>query len=79
MIELSYAGNKEGLMKYLNSKTDECQHICSGNCRRVGCNCDCGGEWHCLDCKGTGICTRTEWTGTDTSYEVGVRCKCTED
>ena len=22
-----------------------CEHICSGNCRRVGCNCDCG-EWH---------------------------------
>ena len=23
-----------------------CDHICSGNCRRVGCNCECG-EWHC--------------------------------
>lgn len=22
-----------------------CDHICTGNCRRVGCNCDCG-EWH---------------------------------
>ena len=22
-----------------------CDHICSGNCRRVGCNCNCG-EWH---------------------------------
>jgi len=24
---------------------ENCNHICSGNCRRVGCNCDCG-EWH---------------------------------
>lgn len=23
-----------------------CDHICTGNCRREGCNCDCGGEWH---------------------------------
>ena len=23
----------------------EYDHMCSGNCRRVGCNCDCG-EWH---------------------------------
>jgi hypothetical protein len=23
----------------------ECDHMCSGNCRRVGCNCNCG-EWH---------------------------------
>ena len=22
-----------------------CDHVCSGNCRRVGCNCECG-EWH---------------------------------
>lgn len=22
-----------------------CNHQCSGNCRRVGCNCECG-EWH---------------------------------
>lgn len=22
-----------------------CGHLCSGNCRRVGCNCICG-EWH---------------------------------
>lgn len=22
-----------------------CNHICSGNCRRVGCNCECG-EFH---------------------------------
>jgi len=23
----------------------KCDHICSGNCRREGCNCDCG-EFH---------------------------------
>lgn len=22
-----------------------CDHICSGNCRRIGCNCECG-EFH---------------------------------
>lgn len=22
-----------------------CEHMCSGNCRREGCNCLCG-EWH---------------------------------
>ena len=26
-------------------KEKNCDHICSGNCRRVGCNCECG-EWH---------------------------------
>jgi len=24
---------------------NQCEHLCSGNCRRVGCNCECG-EWH---------------------------------
>jgi hypothetical protein len=23
----------------------DCDHICTSNCRRVGCNCECG-EWH---------------------------------
>lgn len=23
----------------------ECHHVCTGNCRRIGCNCECG-EWH---------------------------------
>lgn len=23
----------------------DCEHMCSSNCRRVGCNCACG-EWH---------------------------------
>jgi hypothetical protein len=34
----------------------ECDHTCSGNCRRNGCNCECG-EWHkepCGMCGGTG-------------------------
>lgn len=30
----------EGIEAVIN-----CDHICSGNCRRVGCNCACG-EWH---------------------------------
>ena len=27
------------------AETFDCEHLCSGNCRRVGCNCECG-EWH---------------------------------
>lgn len=27
-----------------------CDHMCSGNCRRDGCNCACG-EWHILPLK----------------------------
>ena len=26
----------------------QCDHQCSSNCRRNGCNCDCG-EWHMLE------------------------------
>ena len=29
----------------LKINMENCEHICSGNCRRVGCNCLCG-EWH---------------------------------
>ena len=29
----------------LQELIQECDHICSGNCRRNGCNCACG-EWH---------------------------------
>ena len=28
------------------TESGKCYHQCSGNCRRVGCNCECG-EWHC--------------------------------
>ena len=24
---------------------NSCDHVCTGNCRMVGCNCECG-EWH---------------------------------
>jgi hypothetical protein len=27
------------------NKVIACKHVCSGNCRRVGCNCGCG-EFH---------------------------------
>lgn len=57
----------------------ECQHVCSGNCRRVGCNCDCGGEWHCLDCGGTGIIEKDVWTGTDDCHQEVMSCHCTQD
>ena len=29
----------------MNTKPPNCFHLCSGNCRRVGCNCLCG-EFH---------------------------------
>lgn len=29
---------------------ENCNHQCTGNCRRVGCNCECG-EWHHV-CEG---------------------------
>jgi len=29
----------------MSVEPSECEHICSGNCRRVGCNCECG-EYH---------------------------------
>lgn len=57
----------------------KCEHVCSGNCRRNGCNCDCLGEWHCLECEGTGVITKTEWTDTDTSYEVEIKCSCVDE
>jgi hypothetical protein len=35
-------------------------------------------EYYCNICKDTGYITKTEWTGTDQSYEVEVKCICTE-
>lgn len=56
----------------------ECEHICSSNCRRVGCNCECG-EWHeksgtdkkCPDCGGTGVKT---WGQFDDIHEEPCHC-----
>ena len=54
----------------------KCNHICSGNCRRFGCNCECG-EWHyhgteknyCKNCNaiiGDGHdCDNCSYCGTD--------------
>lgn len=79
MVELSFVGNKKGLIDYLDEKTEECHHVCTSNCRRNGCNCACGGEWHCEYCKGTGIVTKVEWTGDDDSHEIEMSCPCTQD
>jgi len=38
--DMTFEDELEGFMN-----KDDCDHICSGNCRRVGCNCECG-EWH---------------------------------
>ena len=34
-------------LKWKDAEEDEieCHHVCTSNCRRVGCNCECG-EWH---------------------------------
>lgn len=32
----------------------------------------------CEFCKGEGVIMKDEWTGTDTNYEVAVRCVCNE-
>lgn len=45
---LSAAGNHMGALCILlgyREESQQCDHICSGNCRRVGCNCKCG-EYH---------------------------------
>jgi len=36
-------------------------------------------KYSCEQCKDTGFITKTEWTDSDTSYDVEVRCNCQED
>jgi len=36
-------------------------------------------KYNCDLCKDEGAIKKTEWTGTDQSYEVIVRCECTYD
>lgn len=33
--------------------------------------------YNCKICQDKGFIEKTEWTDTDTSYEVIVRCECT--
>lgn len=33
----------------------------------------------CEFCQDEGYVTKTEWVGTDTSYDLEVRCICNED
>lgn len=33
----------------------------------------------CEYCQDTGYVTKTEWSGTDDSYDVEVKCGCNED
>lgn len=33
----------------------------------------------CEYCQGSGVIQKTEWTGTDTSYEVDIICQCMQD
>lgn len=41
IVAAAITGDKEHKEVY----APNCEHPCSGNCRRVGCNCECG-EWH---------------------------------
>ncbi len=34
---------------------------------------------NCTVCEDEGTISKTEWTGTDDSYEVKVKCVCNED
>lgn len=36
-------------------------------------------RYFCEECHDTGIIKKTEWTDTDTSYEVEIKCKCREE
>lgn len=36
-------------------------------------------EYDCELCEDTGVITKTEWTGTDDSYEVEKKCVCQMD
>ncbi len=45
-----------------------CDHICTSNCRREGCNCDCG-EYHNED----GIYEDDEEEEVDEAYELNKR------
>jgi hypothetical protein len=46
-MNLSFVGKKSDLLDYIEGlvMVSECDHECSSNCRREGCNCDCG-EYH---------------------------------
>lgn len=35
-------------------------------------------KFDCSICKDKGFIEKTEWTGTDDSYDVQVRCECNE-
>jgi hypothetical protein len=36
-------------------------------------------EFNCEKCEDKGFYEKTEWTGTDDSHEVEVKCECNED
>lgn len=42
-----YHGDDEKLKERINSMYPVCTHDCTSNCRRNGCNCECG-EYHLL-------------------------------
>jgi hypothetical protein len=59
-------------------KQPYCDHACTSNCRREGCNCLCG-EWHCDLCNGTGIVEIMGGSSTDEWTVVKEeRCPCRE-
>lgn len=57
-----------------------CDHRCSGNCRRVGCNCECG-EFHRLEARvfnpaQEAMIERMYCYGTDCDED---RCRCHDE
>lgn len=64
----------------IEDDTDECNHECTSNCRRNGCNCKCG-EFHitCQICQDTGEvdCMDSVYPGEPHMAMVGTRkCEC---
>ena len=45
MSQPNYQEEREIFIQNTLKDFVECDHQCSGDCRKKGCNCDCG-EWH---------------------------------
>lgn len=62
-------------LPYWGHETEEGNILCL-ECKRLYSP---DGKELCDKCLGMGFITKTEWAGTDDSYEVEVRCSCQED
>ena len=62
----------------------KCSHVCTSNCRRAGCNCECG-EFHemqkdaCEICGGSGEVETFSKDSDGRQYPMGMKpCICQE-